>query len=254
MLVDPPGLTARSSTACHAPRTPARPSEGTLRPCGHCAKRLSHSVLRVNCLLSRCFNARIGLLRCLQTHLGVSFPLHAMPCPHSPRVLLRKALHVRSGHCATMDYPLFGKVRSLLRLWFCLRFFPVGDSVCVPKSAGFVRTPPIAQWGGCRPPHPPRDRDQAVLVCTVLSRRRRNDCHDKALGDSTVVLAPLNGPRVPSPSLTLYRRPRTTGLPTESTPALSHTRPVLPWRPLYRVPEISCRPCRPTKKLRFATF
>ncbi len=46
VLVDPPGLTARSSTACHAPRTPARPSEGTLRPCGHCAKRLSHSVLR----------------------------------------------------------------------------------------------------------------------------------------------------------------------------------------------------------------
>ncbi len=126
--------------------------------------------------------------------------------------------------------------------------------MCVPKSAGFVRTPPIAQWGGCRPPHPPRDRDQAVLVCTVLSRRRRNDCHDKALGDSTVVLAPLNGPRVPSPSLTLYRRPRTTGLPTESTPALSRTRPALPWRPLYRVPEISCRPCRPTKNFVLPCF
>ena len=25
VLVDPPGLTARSSTACHAPRTPAVP-------------------------------------------------------------------------------------------------------------------------------------------------------------------------------------------------------------------------------------
>ena len=118
VLVDPPGLTARSSTACHAPRTPTSPSEGTLRPCGHCAKRLSHSVLGSNCLLSVCFNVRIGQLRCLQTHLGVSFPLHAMPCPHSPRVLRRKALHVRSGHCATMHYPLFYKVGRLLRLWF----------------------------------------------------------------------------------------------------------------------------------------
>ena len=76
----------------------------------------------------------------------------------------------------------------------------------------------------------------------------------KHWGDSTVVLAPLNGPRVPSPSLTLYRLPRTTRLPTGPTPALSRTRPALPWRPLYRVPEISCRPCRPTKKLSFAMF
>ena len=84
LLVDPPGLTARSGTPCRAPRTPAHSTEGTLRPCGHCAKRLSHSVLGSNCLLSGCFNGRIGQLRCLQTHLGVSFPLHAMPCPHTP--------------------------------------------------------------------------------------------------------------------------------------------------------------------------
>ena len=151
LLVDPPGLTARSGTPCHAPRTPARPSEGTLRPCGHCAKRLSHSVLRLNCLLSRCLNARIGLLRCLQTHLGVSFPLHAMPCPHSPRVLLRKALHVRSGHCATMDYPLLCKVRRRLRLWFCLMFFSFGDSVYQGLQDFSERRRLLS--GGLPPPH-----------------------------------------------------------------------------------------------------
>ena len=175
MLVDPPGLTARSSTACHAPRTPARSSEGTLRPCGHCAKRLSHSVLGSNCLLSGCFNGRIGQLRCLQTHLGVSFPLHAMPCPHSPRVLRRKALHVRSGHCATMDYPLFGKVRSLLRLWFCLRFFSCWRFCVCAKVCRICPNAADCSVGGLPPPTPPaRPRSSCTRVyCTVKEEEER---------------------------------------------------------------------------------
>ena len=36
-LADPPGVTARSAMACHAPRSPVHSSAATLRPFGHCA-------------------------------------------------------------------------------------------------------------------------------------------------------------------------------------------------------------------------
>ena len=114
------------------------------------------------------------------------------------------------------------------------------ELLCVPMPCRIFRAQTIAQWGGCRPPHPPRDGVIKLMYC----QGGGNACH----GDSTVVRAPLNGPRVPSPSLTLYRRPRTARLPTDPTPALSRTRPTLTWRPMYRVPELSCRPCRPTTK------
>ena len=163
--------------------------------------------------------------------------------------------HSRSMPCRARIAPAFSVgrhctcVRDTAQQWiihyftrFCLRCHSVAASVCT-NACRIFRAQTIAQWGGCRPPHPPRDGVIKLMYC----QGGGNACHDKALGGSTVVRAPLNGPRVPSPSLTLYRRPRTARLPTDPTPALSRTRPTLPWRPMYRVPEISCRPCRPTK-------
>ncbi len=106
--------------------------------------------------------------------------------------------------------------------------------------------------GGLPPPTPPaRRRNQANVLSTV--KEEGTPAMIKHWGDSTVVRAPLNGPRVPSPSLTLYRRPRTARLPTDPTPALSRTRPALRWLRLPR-PGDFLQTLQTYKKLRLPCF
>ena len=117
-LRTPPGVTARSAMPCHAPLTPVHSSDGTLRPCGHCAKRHPHYLQGLNASCQ-------GVLARVWASYGACGPAwgllsrSATPC-HAPRT----PAHSSEGtfrpfrHCATTDYPTFCKVRRRLRTCF----------------------------------------------------------------------------------------------------------------------------------------
>ena len=105
VLADPPGDTDRSTMPCHALLTPVHFAEGTLTSVRTLRKTTSPLFTRFEYLLSTCLSARMGLLRCLRTHLELQL---ALPCPATPRV---PPVHSSEGalrpfgHCAISDYP-----------------------------------------------------------------------------------------------------------------------------------------------------
>ena len=113
-LRTPPGVTARSAMPCHAPLTPVHSSEGTLRPCGHCAKRHPHYLQGLNASCQ-------GVLARVWASYGACGPTWGLlsrsatlcHAPRPPRIP-RRALSVRSD---TAQQPLC-KVRRRLRTYF----------------------------------------------------------------------------------------------------------------------------------------
>ena len=94
------------------------------------------------------------------------------------------------------------------------------------NACRIFRAQTIAQWGGCRPPHPPRDGVIKLMYC----QGGGNACHDKALGGfycgtstpqwpSCTVTLP--NPLPPAPYRTPPHRPHARPVPHPPNPNLA---------------------------------